>query len=88
MSLTRKPGNRVKASTTHTIRAVYQATLEEAGVRDAVIDWLVGHSGRSTRATSYTKPSMGQLAAAVECVPSIEGLCGSLRLASLAQAAL
>lgn len=80
-----KPGNRMKASTTHTIRAVYQATLEEAGVRDAVIDWLVGHSGRSTRATSYTKPSMGQLAAAVACVPPIFGMDsapGALRVVS------
>jgi integrase len=69
-----KPANREKASTTHTLRAVYQATLEEAGVRDAVIDWLVGHSGRSTRATSYTKPSMAQLRAAVEQVPAIAGM--------------
>jgi len=66
-----KPGNRKKASTTHALRAVYQATLEEAGVRDAVIDWLVGHSGKSTRATSYTKPSMGQLREAVAMVPPI-----------------
>lgn len=69
-----KPANREKASTTHTLRAVYQATREEAGVRDAVIDWLVGHSGRSTRATSYTKPSMAQLRAAVAHVPAIAGM--------------
>ena len=69
-----KPGNRVKASTTHTLRAVYQATLEEAGVRDAVIDWLVGHAGRSTRATSYTKPSLEAMRAAVEKVPPVAGL--------------
>lgn len=68
------PGNRVKASTTHVLRAVYQATLEEAGVRDAVIDWLVGHAGRTTRATSYTKPSMEAMRAAVEKVPSVVGL--------------
>lgn len=65
------PGNRVKASTTHALRAVYQATLEEAGVRDAVIDWLVGHAGRSTRATSYTKPSLEAMRAAVEKVPPV-----------------
>jgi site-specific recombinase XerD len=65
------PGNRAKASTTHVLRAVYQATLEEAGVRDSVIDWLVGHAGRSTRATSYTKPSMDMLRAAVERVPVV-----------------
>jgi site-specific recombinase XerD len=68
------PGNRVKASTTHALRAVYQATLEEAGVRDAVIDWLVGHAGRSTRATSYTKPSLEAMRAAVEKVPPVAGL--------------
>lgn len=72
-----KPGNRVKASTTHVLRAVYQATLEEAGVRDAVIDWLVGHSGRSTRATSYTKPSMAQMQMAVALVPPIKTMSGS-----------
>lgn len=66
-----KPGNRKKASTTHALRAVYQATLEEAGVRDGVIDWLVGHSGRSTRATSYTKPSLEQMRAAVAHIPAI-----------------
>ncbi len=65
------PGNRRKASTTHALRAVYQATLEEAGVRDGVIDWLVGHSGRSTRATSYTKPSLAAMRAAVEKVPPV-----------------
>ena len=66
-----KPGNRKKASTTHALRAVYQATLEEAGVRDGVIDWLVGHSGRSTRATSYTKPSMEQMRVAVAHIGAI-----------------
>jgi hypothetical protein len=66
------PENRRKASTTHVLRAVYQATLEEAGVRDGVIDWLVGHAGRSTRATSYTKPSMAQMRAAVAHIPAME----------------
>lgn len=66
--------HREKASTTHALRAVYQATLEEAGVRDAVIDWLVGHAGRTTRATSYTKPSLEALRAAVEKVPPVAGL--------------
>ena len=66
------PGNRRKASTTHVLRAVYQATLEEAGVRDGVIDWLVGHAGRSTRATSYTKPSMAQMRAPVAHVTPVE----------------
>lgn len=77
-----KPGNRVKASTTHVLRAVYQATLEEAGVRDAVIDWLVGHSGRSTRATSYTKPSIAQMQAAVALVPAINERVGSTPLSA------
>lgn len=54
------------------IRAVYQMTLEEAGVRDGVIDWLVGHSGKSTRATSYTKPSMRRMREAVGFIPAIE----------------
>ena len=58
------------------LRAVYQATLEEAGVRDAVIDWLVGHSGRSTRATSYRKPSLAAMRAAMEKVPAVAGLSG------------
>jgi integrase len=70
------PANRERASTSHVLRAVYQATLEEAGVRDSVIDWLVGHAGRSTRATSYTKPSMEAMRAAVEKVPPIAGLSG------------
>jgi hypothetical protein len=65
------PENRRKASTTHVLRAVYQATLEEAGVRDGVIDWLVGHAGKSTRATSYTKPSLAQMRAAVARVPEV-----------------
>ncbi|MEB3326790.1 MAG: hypothetical protein VKI39_03680 [Synechococcus sp.] len=69
-----EPGNQKKASTTHALRVVYQATLEEAGVRDAVIDWLVGHAGRSTRATSYTKPSLEAMRAAVEKVPPVAGL--------------
>lgn len=66
-----KPLNRKKASTTHVLRAVYQAVLEEAGVRDGVIDWLVGHAGRSTRSTSYTRPSMSKLREAVAHIPPI-----------------
>ena len=67
-------GEPAEGDTTHALRAVYQATLEEAGVRDGVFDWLVGHSGRSTRATSYTKPSLAAMRAAVEKVPPVAGL--------------
>jgi hypothetical protein len=45
-------------------------------VRDAVIDGLVGHAGRTTRATSTTKPSLEAMRAAVEKAPPVAGLAG------------
>ena len=64
------PANREKANPTHILRARYMAHLREEAVQEYVIDFLVGHSPRSTRDVSYAAPPMGVMKAAVGTVPA------------------
>jgi integrase len=47
------PTNRVYGRPDHAFRAAFQHALVEAGIRDEVIDLLVGHARRSTRDRHY-----------------------------------
>jgi integrase len=67
-----EPPNRNKARPDHAFRAGYMAALEASGAPDRVIDFLVGHHPKSTRAASYTRPSLGEMRAIVDAVPAID----------------
>ena len=66
------PPNRRKARPDHAFRAAFQAKLADEGVADNVIDWLVGHAPRTTRARHYSRPSELVLVRAIEHVPRID----------------
>ncbi len=66
------PPNRERNRPDHAFRAAMQVFLEAQGVQERVIDALVGHAPRSTRAMHYTRPTMEQLREAVEMMPAIQ----------------
>lgn len=66
-----EPPNREIARPEHAFRAAFQAFLEGQGVRDSVIDYLVGHSPSSVRGRHYAPPTTEQLRAAVDLIPPI-----------------
>lgn len=66
-----EPPNRDQARPEHAFRAGFQAFLDGQGVRDSVIDFLVGHSPKSVRGRHYAPPTMEQLRLAVELLPPI-----------------
>lgn len=65
------PPNREVARPEHAFRAGFQAFLDGQGVRDSVIDHLVGHSPKSVRGRHYALPTAEQLRAAVDLLPPI-----------------
>jgi len=64
-----KPDNGVRANTTHCIRTRYMDHLEAQGMRESVIDWMVGHSSKTTRGRSYTNPALHLQRRAAELIP-------------------
>jgi integrase len=66
------PINREKARPDHAFRAAFQSNLQEQGVSDGVIDWLVGHAPSSTRGKHYAQPADGALRSAVKMIPAVE----------------
>ncbi len=66
------PPSRSKTRPDHAFRAAFQAALDEAGVSDSTIDWLVGHAPKSTRSRHYARPSDNVLREAVERVTQID----------------
>jgi hypothetical protein len=68
------PDSRKHARPDHAFRAAYQAALAGAGVRDEVIDALVGHAG-GLRARHYVGAAEGRTAAmraAVDLLPAVD----------------
>ena len=66
------PPSRLKARPDHAFRAALQAALEEGGHAEGVVDWLVGHAARTTRAKHYARPADRLLRAAVDGIPAID----------------
>ena len=64
------PPNREIARPEHAFRAAFQAFMEGQGVRDSVIDYLVGHSPSSVRGRHYAPPTPEQLREAVALLPA------------------
>lgn len=67
-----QPPSRLKARPDHVFRGAFMAALQEAGIGDAVIDHLVGHAAKTTRAQAYTAPSSSALKRAVEVIPAVD----------------
>jgi len=65
------PPNRKRNRPDHAFRAAMQAFLEAEGVQERVIDSLVGHAPRSTRAMHYTRPTPDELRGAIDLIPRI-----------------
>jgi integrase len=63
--------NKNKPNITQAFRGGFQHGLEEAGVRDSTISFLVGHAAQSTRQRHYTRPSMDMMWRAVQHIPKI-----------------
>lgn len=66
------PPNRRRNRPDHAFRATFQAEIERAGMSDRVIDWLVGHSSKTTRGKHYNRPVDEVLRQAVDTVPAID----------------
>lgn len=66
------PRSRKLSRPDHAFRAAFMAYLEEQGVRDSVIDYLVGHAPMSTRRRHYAPPGFEQLQEAVGKLPPID----------------
>lgn len=66
------PINREKARPDHAFRAAFQSNLQDAGVSDTVIDWLVGHAPSSTRGKHYAQPADSALRTAVGQIPAVD----------------
>lgn len=68
------PESRKNARPEHAFRAAFQDHLVRAGVRDEVIDLLVGHAPRTTRAKHYVTESarMDAMRAALALLPPID----------------
>lgn len=69
-----KPANRHIARPAHAFRAGFQAYLRTQGVGEEVIDALVGHHGRSLRASHYAgiDTLWDRMQEAVEIIPAID----------------
>jgi hypothetical protein len=67
------PSNRKLARPDHAFRAAFQAHLVATGVRDEVIDALVGHAG-GLRARHYVDPAarFEAMRAAVGLIPNVD----------------
>jgi integrase len=79
------PATRKLARPDHAFRAAFMAHLEAAGVRDSVIDFLVGHAPASTRHRHYGQPGMDQLREAVGNLPPIDWRVPSFRVHDAAE---
>lgn len=66
------PDTRQLARPDHAFRAAFMAFLEAEGVRDSVIDFLVGHAPASTRRRHYAPPGMDQVREAVAKLPPVD----------------
>lgn len=66
------PTQRRKGRPNHAFRAAFMTGLEQAGVRDKVLDFLVGHHPESVRDRSYVPPDVLELREAVGLVPELE----------------
>lgn len=68
------PATREIARPDHAFRAALQGHLVEAGVRDEVIDALVGHAGKSTRSRHYAGPAalFAAMREAVDALPAVD----------------
>ena len=66
------PINRAKARPDHAFRAAFVSNLQEQGVSDSVIDWLVGHVSASTRGKHYAQPADSALRNAVKVIPPVD----------------
>jgi len=68
------PPNRRHTRPHHAFRAAFMDGLERLGVRDPVIDRLVGHRPATVRGKSYVPPREDELRAAVDLIPPIDWL--------------
>ena len=66
------PINRAKARPDHAFRAAFQSNLQNRGISDNVIDWLVGHAPASTRGKHYAQPAENALRSAVKAIPAVD----------------
>lgn len=68
------PSTRHVARPDHAFRAALQGHLVEAGIRDEVIDAIVGHAGKSTRSRHYAGPAalFDAMREAVDALPPID----------------
>lgn len=66
------PPTRKQARPDHAFRAAFQAFMESKGVREAVIDHLVGHAPQSVRGKHYAPATEAQLEEAVRLLPAID----------------
>lgn len=69
-----KPSTRRLARPDHAFRAAFQQHLVEHGVRDEVVDVLVGHAGTTTRARHYVSPEAlaKAMREAIDTIPAID----------------
>lgn len=66
------PLTRKKHRPDHAFRAAFQAVLQENGIGDNVIEWLVGHAPSTTRGKHYTRPAATALEKAVASMPPVD----------------
>lgn len=67
------PENRRQARPEHAFRAAFVRALTANGVRDPVIDFLVGHQPSGVRGRHYAEPEMPELVQAVAGLPPLGG---------------
>lgn len=65
------PPNRAKNRPDHAFRSAFQAVLQEEGIGEGVLNYLVGHTPKTTRGQSYARPGEKALRRAVEVPPAI-----------------
>lgn len=66
------PPSREKNRPDHVFRAAFQSFLMDQGIGDNVIDYLVGHSAKSTRGKHYARPGDVALRRAVDLLPAVD----------------
>ena len=66
------PPSREKNRPDHVFRAALQSFLMDEGIGDNVIDYLVGHSAKSTRGKHYARPGDVVLRRAVDLLPAVD----------------
>lgn len=67
-----RPTNRKIGRPEHAFRAALQDYLEDHGVKEKVVDRLVGHAPQGVRARHYVPPKDAELREAVDLLPPID----------------